>query len=118
MEPDRILNLFFSVSYTSFNGVVAMSIDLFKGAPNPNGLSTMYNQRDVFCYADGLNSLLVVAIICVTVYRVGAMALFGVAMSEHQANSKTSVSRSGGSSCSSSTVLALTGGASCTWQRV
>ena len=57
-----------------------MSMDLFKGAPNPNGLSTMYNLRDVICYADELNSLLVVAIICVTVYCVGAMALSSVAM--------------------------------------
>jgi hypothetical protein len=69
-----------SVFYTFFNGIAAMSMELFKCHPNPNGKSTLYNQRDIICNEDDWNSVLGVAIASTMVYCVGALVLFGYIM--------------------------------------
>jgi len=82
MDLDNAMNTYFGLFFTFFNGIAAMSMELFKCSSNPNGLYTMVSYREIICYQDEWESLLALAIIDILVYCVGALTLFGYVMNK------------------------------------
>eukprot|EP00927_Polykrikos_kofoidii_P022188 TRINITY_DN20763_c0_g1_i1.p1 TRINITY_DN20763_c0_g1~~TRINITY_DN20763_c0_g1_i1.p1 ORF type:complete len:1386 (+),score=171.53 TRINITY_DN20763_c0_g1_i1:50-4207(+) len=52
MNGNRLNNALFSVVFTFFSAIVALSLSLFKCLLNPNGMFTLIEDRSIVCYTD------------------------------------------------------------------
>jgi len=80
MTTDRVVNVYLSLIFTFFNGIVAMSLSLFKCQDNPNGVATLAKDLSVICYEGDWNSMIVVGVLAVVVYCIGFGGVFAWAI--------------------------------------
>jgi hypothetical protein len=76
MEKNRTLNVFFSLIFTFFAGIVAMALMLFKCGDNPVGKSTLNADRSIICYEGDWNGMLVIGIFAVLFWCIGFGGVF------------------------------------------
>jgi hypothetical protein len=80
MERNRTTNVFFSLMFTFFAGIVAMALMLFKCSDNPVGTPTLNADRSVLCYEGQWNEMLVIGIFAVLFWCIGFGSLFTYAV--------------------------------------
>ena len=71
MQWDRTHNVFFSILFTFFNGIAAMSLTLFRCMPNPNGKLTLRADPSIVCFGEAWSSMIVAGVLAVLIYCVG-----------------------------------------------
>merc|ERR1711871_742318 len=61
--------------FTFYAGVASVSMTLFKCSPNPNTLRTLSADRGLICYEPTWQTMLIVAILAVTIWCAGYIAV-------------------------------------------
>ncbi len=77
MEADRTVNVFFSIIFAFFVGLASMSMSLFKAQQNPSAKPTLAADLSIIYNSEEWRSMLWLAILCILVYTVGCILLFG-----------------------------------------
>merc|ERR1711897_20292 len=66
LDPNRMLNIFFSLIYTFFNAIVGLSLLLVKCVKHPNGTWTLSSDYTVNCFESGTwQSMLALTILAI-----------------------------------------------------
>jgi basic membrane protein A len=76
MEINRTINVFLSLVFTFFAGIVAMALMLFKCSDNPMGKSTLSADRSILCYEGQWLDMLAIGIMAFLCWCVGFGGLF------------------------------------------
>ena len=77
MEEARTVNVFFSIIFAFFVGLASMSMSLFKAQQNPSAKPTLAADLSIIYNSEEWRSMLWLAILCILVYTVGCVLLFG-----------------------------------------
>jgi len=76
LDHNRLANVYLSLVFTFFGGIVDTSSSMFKCGPNPNGSKTLMSDRSMVCFEEEWNSMLGIGLVGVVCWVVGFGALF------------------------------------------
>lgn len=76
MVKDRVVNVYFSLVFTFFAGIVAMSLTVFQCQDNPNGKRTLTDDPSIICGEDIWLGAMANAVLAVLAYVFGFGVLF------------------------------------------